>query len=680
MYLRQYIEWLMRPRENRYFMCDFETTVYKGQVSTEVWASASVELYTDDVKIFHSIDEQFEYFKSLKTNIIAYYHNLKFDGSFWVSYLMVDKHFKQALEKTGEKETDVKWKDQKYMSNGEFRISVSDKGQWYSIVIKVDGKFIEIRDSLKLLPFSVKRIGESFGTKHKKLDMEYEGFRYAGCEITPEEKKYIANDVLVVKEALEIMFNEGHNKLTIGSCCLAEYRNICNHSVNSVYDYEEMFPDLYGIKIDEKVHGVDNAGEWIRRSYKGGWCYLVKGKANKIYNNGTTADVNSLYPSMMSSESGNRYPIFFPTFWVGNYIPDKALEEDKYFFIRIRTRFYIKKDKLPFIQIKGNFLYKGTEALETSDVYDKETGKYCPYRIEEDGSVVPNIIELTLTMTDYYLLIEHYELVNFEILDGCYFYSQVGIFDEYIDKYKKIKIESKGAKRELAKLFLNNLYGKLASSTDSSFKIAYVKEDKSIGFIPVTEYEKEAGYIACGSAITSYARNFTIRAAQKNYYGKDKRGFIYADTDSIHCDLGPEEITGIKVHDKNFCCWKLESCWDKAIFTRQKTYIEHVVMEDLEPIEEPYHNIKCAGMPDKCKNLFALSMTGKQVISGYTDKSTGNHKEWTEDEKMFLFDENEQPIVRDYSDFKVGLCVPDKLRPVRIRGGILLVDTTYEMR
>ena len=252
---------------------------------------------------------------------------------------------------------------------------------------------------------------------------------------------------------------------------------------------------------------------------------------------------------------------------------------------------------------------------------------------------MPNIIELTLTMTDYYLLIDHYELVDFEILDGCYFYSQVGIFDEYIDKYKNKKIGSKGAKRELAKLFLNNLYGKLASSTDSSFKIAYVKEDKSIGFIPVTEHEKEAGYIACGSAITSYARNFTIRAAQKNYYGKDKRGFIYADTDSIHCDLEPEEITGIKVHDKNFCCWKLESCWDKAIFTRQKTYIEHVVKEDLEPIEEPYHNIKCAGMPDKCKNLFALSMTGKQVISGYTDKSTGKHKEWTEDEKVFLFDE-----------------------------------------
>ena len=65
-------------------MCDFETTVYKGQVSTEVWASASVELFTEDVMIFHSIGEQFDYFVSLNENICAYYHNLKFDGSLWL--------------------------------------------------------------------------------------------------------------------------------------------------------------------------------------------------------------------------------------------------------------------------------------------------------------------------------------------------------------------------------------------------------------------------------------------------------------------------------------------------------------------------------------------------------------------------------------------------------------------
>lgn len=662
----------MKQREYRYFMGDFETTVYKGQVNTEVWASAVVELFSDKVTILHSIAETFDYLVSLNCNVVIYYHNLKFDGAFWLSYLLVDKKFTQAYDKIGDKETDVKWKQQFKMFNNTFKYSISDRGMWYSIVVKVKNHFIEIRDSLKLLPFSVKRIGESFGTKHKKLDMEYTGFRYAGCEITKEEQEYIANDVLVVKEALEIMFKQGHNKLTIGSCCLEEYKKICRSSLEIQLDYAEMFPNLYDFKIDKQEHNYDNAGDWLRKSYRGGWCYLVKGKENKIKTNGTTADVNSLYPSMMSSKSGNKYPIGLPKFWTGNFIPEEALKENMYYFVRIKTRFYIKDNYLPFIQVKGDLKYKGTESLETSDVYNHENDDYFPYYIDKNGNIQQAKVELTLTMTDYQLIKEHYELVDFEIIDGCYFYSMVGIFDEYINKYAKIKKESKGALRELAKLFLNNLYGKMASSTDSSFKIAYVKDDKSIGFMQVVENEKKPGYIAIGSAITSYSRNFTIRAAQKNYYGAEKRGFIYADTDSIHCDLLSQEIKGIEVDDKEFCCWKLESCWDKAIFTRQKTYIEHVTHENLVPLEESkqYNNIKCAGMPKKCKDLFELSMKGTADVN----------ENWSDDEKEFLFDKDNKPIVRDYSDFKVGLKVPDKLRPIRIRGGVLLVNTTYEMR
>lgn len=662
----------MRQREYRYFMGDFETTVYKGQVNTEVWASALVELFSDKVTILHSIAETFDYLVSLNCNVVVYYHNLKFDGAFWLSYLLVDKKFTQAYDKIGDKETDVKWKQQFKMFNNTFKYSISDRGIWYSIIVKVKNHFIEIRDSLKLLPFSVKRIGESFGTKHKKLDMEYTGFRYAGCEITKEEQEYIANDVLVVKEALEIMFNQGHNKLTIGSCCLEEYKKICRSSLEIQLDYAEMFPDLYEFKIDKQEHKYGNAGDWLRKSYRGGWCYLVKGKENKIKTNGTTADVNSLYPSMMSSKSGNKYPIGLPKFWSGNFIPNEALKENMYYFVRIKTRFYIKDNYLPFIQVKGDLKYKGTESLETSDVYNHDNDDYFPYYVDKEGNIQQAKVELTLTMTDYQLIKEHYELVDFEIIDGCYFYSMVGIFDEYINKYAKIKKESKGALRELAKLFLNNLYGKMASSTDSSFKIAYVKEDKSIGFMQVVEHEKKPGYIAIGSAITSYSRNFTIRAAQKNYYGANKRGFIYADTDSIHCDLLPDEIKGIEIDDKEFCCWKLESCWDKGIFTRQKTYIEHVTHENLSPLEESkqYNNIKCAGMPKKCKDLFELSMQG----------TADANENWSDEEKEFLFNKDNKPIVRDYSDFKVGLKVPDKLRPIRIRGGVLLVNTTYEMR
>ena len=45
----------MKTRKARYFVGDFETTVYQGQEDTEVWAAACVELLTEDVQIFHSI-------------------------------------------------------------------------------------------------------------------------------------------------------------------------------------------------------------------------------------------------------------------------------------------------------------------------------------------------------------------------------------------------------------------------------------------------------------------------------------------------------------------------------------------------------------------------------------------------------------------------------------------------
>lgn len=650
----------MKVRKYRTFVADFETTVFKGQTRTDVWASAIVELNTEDVKILHSIEETFDYMRSFKGNLVFYYHNLKFDGSFWLDYLITVLNYKQAYIHPNE--STYVWLHDKEMENKSFRYSISDRGQWYTISIKVDNRIIEFRDSLKLLPFSVKKIGDSFKTKHKKLDMEYTGFRYPGCEITDEEKHYIANDVLVVKEALEIMFEEGHNKLTIGTCCLDEFKKTYDK-----HDYETFFPNIYEIPIDKNLYGAENAGEYVRRSYRGGWCYLVEEKAGQIKTNGTTADVNSLYPSMMSSESGNYYPVGKPTFWKGDFIPDIAI--NKYYFVRIKCRFQIKPGYLPFIQIKNSFLYRGNVSLRTSDVLD-ENGNYCRYIQKEDGTLEDTIRTMTLTMTDFELLKKHYYLSDFQILDGCWFYKEIGIFDTYMNKYKKIKMESKGAIRELAKLFLNNLYGKEAASTDSSFKVAYIKENGALGFISVKENEKKPGYIPCGSAITSYSRAFTITAAQKNYHGINERGFIYADTDSIHCDLEPDEIIGIVEHPTNFCSWKLESCWDKAFFTRQKTYIEHITKENREPVG-PHWDVKCAGMSEKCKKMFIHSV----LYNEYTEEQKKEIEEtYNEEERKFIETGNH------LDDFNVGLEIPGKLIAKRVPGGVLLVDTTYKMR
>ena len=311
--------------------------------------------------------------------------------------------------------------------------------------------------------------------------------------------------------------------------------------------------------------------------------------------------------------------------------------------------------------------------LTTSDIYDSEHDKYISKYKDIEGNIHDVIVELTLTKTDYILLKEHYDLECTEILDGCWFNARTGLFDEYINKYAEIKKRSKGAIRTLAKLFLNNLYGKFATSTDSSFKTVYVKDTGAIGFKTIHQEEKTAGYIAIGSAVTSYARNFTIRHAQMNYYGVDKRGFIYADTDSIHCDLKPEELIGIKVHPSDFECWKLENYWDTAIFVRQKTYIEHVTHEDCEELEKPFYQIKCAGLPPRCKELLGDSLEGK-----YANKSTEELEDELED---YYEDEIEfVRIKRTMTDFGPGIIVPSKLMPKQINGGTLLVRTNYEMR
>ena len=340
----------MGRRKYSHYACDFETTVYDGQDSTEVWSSAIAPLYSPDdtVLVHHSIQETFEWAVAKRENMVLYYHNLKFDGAFWLNFLLQRTNYKQAYEKTGYSMLDISFLKEKDMPLESFKYSISDRGQWYTITLKTKyNKIIEMRDSLKLMPFSLADIGKAFKTKHQKLTMEYKGFRYAGCPISDEEMEYIRNDVLVLKEALEFMFSQGHDKLTIGACCLSEFKELTGKE-----KYDMLFPDLYELELQPE-YGSPTVGDYVRKSYKGAWCYLNPKYANTIVRNGLTADVNSLYPSMMESESGNRYPIGYPKFWKGDYIPDKALDEHRYYFVRFRCRFQLKDGYLPFIQIKG---------------------------------------------------------------------------------------------------------------------------------------------------------------------------------------------------------------------------------------------------------------------------------------------------------------------------------------
>ena len=658
----------MRVKEKRIFVGDFETTVFSGQTRTDVWASAFVELFDDNVTVVGCIEDSLKFLIDLNSEVVCYYHNLKFDGMFWLSYLKNNPDFTEASyidvdEEIGEI---VKFYDTKNMPDNSYSYLISSMGTWYFLKIKVNGKIIELRDSLKLLPFSVKEIGKSFETKHKKTDIEYTGYRYPNCPISDEELEYIKNDVLVVKEALEIMYNEGHKKMTIGSCCLNEFKKPYH-----LKEWKSLYPDLTTFPLDPEIYGSKTIFDYVEKSYRGGWCYLVEGKENKVFKNGITLDVNSLYPSVMHSESNNRYPIGKPNVYEGrhipNYIRDGELNERYYYFIRFKCKFKLKDGFLPTLQIKHNMYYKPREMLKSIDFYLAKEKKYVPYIIGENGVKIEAKPTLTMTQTDYILFKKHYNLYDVEFLDAMEFGSTIGEFDNYINHYKEIKLNSKGAKRTLAKLFLNNLYGKMATKPASDYKIAYLNEDGSIGFFNQIANDKVAGYMPIGAAITSYARAFTITAAQKNFYGADKAGFIYADTDSIHCDLPIEKINGVVLHDKDFLCWKLENEWDEGIFVRPKTYLEKTGNN---------YDIKCAGMPERCKMLFIESIEHPFPIKldELDDKRKKLYSSLTLKEKSFIAKK------RSITDFKSGLSIYGKLIPKNIAGGTLLVTTEYTIK
>ncbi len=651
----------MKVAKKNIYVADFETTVYEGQTKTEVWSCCICKIFEDMPLIFGNIKDGMNYFEreAKNKNIIVYYHNLKFDGNFIMYYLLTNSSkYKQGIryELSEDNKAVPVFKKDKDLENGEYTYLISNKMvQWYSLKLKINDHIIEFRDSLKLLPFSLKEIGKSFDTKHKKLEMDYNNHFASNCEISKEEREYIINDVLCLKEAIEIMVNQNHLKLTIGSCCMNEFKNI---SFDPMLTYERLFPQLDEIKTP--FVDFENAYEYIHKSYRGGWVYVKPSKASKLISKGLTADVNSLYPSVMHSESGNAYPCGVPTFWKGNSIPEDAQRKDRYFFVRFKCRFKLKHNHLPFVQVKDSYIYRSTDMLITSDFYDRKTKKYTRYyREKETNKVKDTFVVMTMTCTDYKRFLEFYEVFDFEILDGCWFYTIKGIFDFYINKYKKIKMTSTGAVRTLAKLYLNNLYGKLATGKDSSYKIAYLDgETKSVQFETVNEAKKRCGYIACGSAVTSYARDFEIRTAQDNF-----DIFVYADTDSIHCE--GDAIKNIRIHDSDFNAWKIENRWVNGYFVRAKTYIEYCTFKDEKKCT-PYFNVKCAGMPDRCKNLFIASMTQKQEDIKKLGKIDAN-------EKAFIAKK------RSLYDFNVGLKVPSKLFQKRIEGGVLLVKGDYEM-
>lgn len=628
------------------FACDFETVVFdnpKEQDYTEVWASAWCKVGCDDEMLVHctnNIDSWYSSMRSTKADkIYCYFHNLKFDGEFIIYYLHHILKYEEATEikkvenKDGTLSDSIRFKDNDNMVNGTYKYMISDVGQWYTITIKDNNRIIEIRDSLKLIPMSIKDMGKAFNTKHRKLEIDYVGHLRAGEVLTEEEKAYIKNDVLVLSESLQFMFSQGLTRLTIGANCICQFKYMCGKNF-----YESYFPDLTGIKLDKNVYGYINADEYIRSSYKGGYCWINPINQGIVIDNGASADLNSMYPSQMHSISENMYPIGTPKFYTGKPEAKLFYDKTKYVFVRFSCGFSLKPNKMPTVQVKNNLFFLANEWLTTSQVKLSD-GRYSDYTTDISGNKILSRIEFTMTETDFLLFVKHYDIWDLDIKDYCVFDTFIGIFDEYVEKFMQMKIDNDDniALRTLAKLFLNNLYGKFSSSTCSSFKMFDYNIEEYDNMETIEAYDRKAGFIAIGSAITSYSRNYIINNAMKFYPDK----LCYIDTDSIHIKGASIDLeNNLPIHEKNLNCFKIEGVYDKCYYFRQKFYVER------EAGKEDYKLTVC-GLPVNCKEEI-----NQKLINGDLQ----------------------------LTDLKQGFKTSGKLIPKRIKGGIVLIPIDFEIR
>ena len=400
----------------------------KEDLKTWVWGYGLCEVgdvEDDKIKVGNNIDSFMKEVMKLK-NPKIYFHNLKFDGHFILSWAFKNG-YKFDFEGTKESKT--------------INVLISNMNAFYKIELihrKRNKGYVKTTfyDSLKKLPFSVDKIGDAFNLDYLKVKVDeefYLRYRDENHVLTDEEIMYIKNDVRVMSQALQIQFNQGLTKMTNGSDALADYKDTIGKM------FKHWFPVL-----DLELNSM------ILSAYRGGWTYASDLFKGKEVANGLVFDVNSLYPSVMYSK---KMPYGEPLFFEGKYQEDK--EYDLY-IQEFSCEFKLKENKLPTIQVKGH-----TNRYPANEYLKESIGETTLY----------------LTNVDLKLFFDHYDVYNIDWKCGLKFRSKNDMFKDYIDKWAEIKENSVGAIRELAKLMLNSLYGKFGTKPCREERLINFEDD-----------------------------------------------------------------------------------------------------------------------------------------------------------------------------------------------------------
>ncbi len=535
---------------------DFETRNSKkdvkvGETSVWLWDVCSLQtlehVHDNDIESFiHQLEEI--------APATLYSHNLKFDGSFIIYYLIKNKF--TYLE------------DGSNLEPKSFNCLISGDNDIFNIKICFKNKKgsrakqqIELRDSCKKIKGTVREIAIAYHLPILKLDINNDLERPVGYIPTDDEIKYIEHDSEVIARVLKMFYEKDMTSLTASADAFKMFKKDCGKW------YSYFFPKL-PIEIDD----------YLRYALKGGLCYVNPKWKGQTLTDMTILDANSFYPFIAANLP---LPFGKPEYFVGKPIKN---DSRPLFISHIQVCCRLKEDHIPTLQLRKFFLHGKNEFV-----------------IDTMGEMV----DLYLTNIDIESMYQSYDVFEIEYIDGFRFCASAKIFTRYINELYRIKDQSIGAQRETNKILLNGLLGKFATKTTYKNKVPLLfKGDENLNlkdtlyFEEIGEYEKDPIYTATTVFVNAWGRAILSRMINDNF-----KFFVYCDTDSLHLigNIDWCDYKDIAIDEHKLGYFKNEYKDNPIVnakYLSEKTYF--LILKSGDSV------VKCAGAPDYLKKLMTF--------------------------------------------------------------------------
>ena len=381
---------------------------------------------------------------------------------------------------------------------------------------------------------------------------------------------------VALAHVMKKLLSSGNTKLTIGSDAMRQWQKLDGMH----------FPSMP--RIDDELDSK------FRLAYRGGFTWLNNIFKNKELGHGFVMDVNSLYPFVMRSfplpcgEPHHTYEVPSNTLYIAHVIIYSAT---------------LKEGGIPCISNMNRC--DGSKGSVISNEY---------LEYIDNMEVWLTNFDLELVMINYNVEITPIEYYYFDKVEGC--------FNNFIDTNYEVKKTSRGAKRQIAKLNLDSLYGRFGIKIGRHKTIPII-EDGVLKFVN-SEVLKDntIRYLPMAIFITSIARYLIIRTALEII---DR--VVYIDTDGIH--IVGDDIPDVFDIGKELGEWKIEAEFNRAKYIGLKTYIHDEVNGETV--------VKMSGAPEEVrKNI-------------------------------------------NWDNFKTGTTVPGKIMMRSIPGGYVRYKTKYKI-